>query len=341
MASGSGAHAGEARTAPHKHKLEEVFHTVQRASARIPRWLRRTLSALAGLALVAVVAAHSRQAFADVRHISHPRPWLLGLAILAEAGSLSASTLTMRQLLRRDGLVVGARPLVRLTLAGVAMSATLPAGDAASAAYWVRELQREGADHAHAAIMLTRLTIAAVVSLAALLAVGIAVAGSSGPLAGARVWILAAGGVAIVAVPLLWPSVARVVRRRLPNLPAPLNGHKATWCERRTAVGMLTLAIWLFDCAALVLALRALHVAVPAEGVLATYCLAQIVAAVPLLPGGAGTVEASLAVGFTTYGETAGPVVAGVLLYRLISQWGIVPLGWGAVLAAKRRALAV
>jgi uncharacterized membrane protein YbhN (UPF0104 family) len=64
---------------------------------------------------------------------------------------------------------------------------------------------------------------------------------------------------------------------------------------------------------------------------LLTFALAQLVASIPVLPGGGGTVEAALAVGFAAFGHTAGPLVAGILLFRLISCWGLVPLGWAVV----------
>jgi putative heme transporter len=51
----------------------------------------------------------------------------------------------------------------------------------------------------------------------------------------------------------------------------------------------------------------------------------------PLLPGGGGTVEVSLVLGFAAFGHTVGSVIAGVLLFRLISCWGLVPVGWLAI----------
>jgi uncharacterized membrane protein YbhN (UPF0104 family) len=61
------------------------------------------------------------------------------------------------------------------------------------------------------------------------------------------------------------------------------------------------------------------------------------------LPGGGGSVELSLSLGFGALGHTTGEVFAGILLFRLISCWGLVPLGWLVVaidtrLPARRRA---
>ncbi|MDX6566247.1 MAG: hypothetical protein QOE10_1909, partial [Gaiellales bacterium] len=40
--------------------------------------------------------------------------------------------------------------------------------------------------------------------------------------------------------------------------------------------------------------------------------------------------------GFAAFGHTSGSVVAGVVLYRLISNWGLVPIGWAAIAAHHR-----
>jgi uncharacterized protein (TIRG00374 family) len=76
---------------------------------------------------------------------------------------------------------------------------------------------------------------------------------------------------------------------------------------------------------------------VPLRALVATYAIAQIVAVIPLLPGGGGTVEASLVLGFAAFGHTSGSVVAGVVLYRLISNWGLVPIGWAAIALQTRK----
>jgi hypothetical protein len=76
---------------------------------------------------------------------------------------------------------------------------------------------------------------------------------------------------------------------------------------------------------------------VPLQSIVLTYAIAQLVASLPLLPGGGGTVEVSLALGFAAFGHTSGSVIAGILLFRLISCWGLVPVGWLAVALEGRR----
>jgi uncharacterized protein (TIRG00374 family) len=78
------------------------------------------------------------------------------------------------------------------------------------------------------------------------------------------------------------------------------------------------------------------HAHVSMRSILLAYTLSQLVGALPVLPGGGGTVEASLILTFAAFGHTSASVVAGVLLFRLISCWGLVPVGWAAVLLEGR-----
>jgi uncharacterized protein (TIRG00374 family) len=103
------------------------------------------------------------------------------------------------------------------------------------------------------------------------------------------------------------------------------------------AIAGLAYLNWLLDCLSLLAALAAVGASVPAQSVLLTYALAQLVNQLPLLPGGGGTVELSLALGFGAFGHTSGQVLAGILLYRVITCWGLVPIGWLAVAAESRR----
>jgi len=77
-----------------------------------------------------------------------------------------------------------------------------------------------------------------------------------------------------------------------------------------------------------VAALAAMGQTIPVRGVVVAYSLGQLVSAIPILPGGGGTIEATMSAGLVLAGGT-GAVIAAVLLYRIVSAWGLVPLGWG------------
>ena len=86
---------------------------------------------------------------------------------------------------------------------------------------------------------------------------------------------------------------------------------------------------WLFDAVVLFAALEAMGQTIPVRGVVVAYTLGQLVSAIPILPGGGGTIEATMSAGLIVSGGTGAAVIAAVLLYRIVSAWALVPLGWG------------
>ena len=54
-------------------------------------------------------------------------------------------------------------------------------------------------------------------------------------------------------------------------------------------------------------------------------------------PGGLGAVEAALAAGLTATGMAAATAVSAVLLFRLLTFWLPVPVGWAAFNFLERR----
>ena len=86
-------------------------------------------------------------------------------------------------------------------------------------------------------------------------------------------------------------------------------------------------ANWLFDAGSLAVFIGAFGKWVNPDGLLVAYGLANVLAVIPITPGGLGVVEAtltSLLVGFDT---PRGVATLGVLAYRLINFWLPIPLG--------------
>jgi hypothetical protein len=102
------------------------------------------------------------------------------------------------------------------------------------------------------------------------------------------------------------------------------------------AVGLAG-ANWLADVAALAVAFVALGVDVPWQGLLLAYAVTQLVTSVPLLPGSIGVAEGSMTAALVSSGVHADAAVAGVLAYRLVSFWLVLPAGWLAWTSLKRR----
>jgi len=87
-------------------------------------------------------------------------------------------------------------------------------------------------------------------------------------------------------------------------------------------------ANWLWDCLALALCFLAVGEGVPWQGLLLAYGAAQLAINIPITPGGLGVVEGSLTIALVAYGGQKEATVAAVVLYRLISFWGLLVVGW-------------
>jgi uncharacterized membrane protein YbhN (UPF0104 family) len=168
-----------------------------------------------------------------------------------------------------------------------------------------------------------------IVTLVLLAACGLAV-GSNGFGSQARFPVLAVAAAIVIAAVLgrrrFVPAALWAVRRLSgPDAP-PEQPVAANHLVLLLALGFLN---WLFDAAALIAALAAMGRTIPVRGVVVAYTLGQLVSAIPILPGGGGTIEATMSAGLILAGGTGASVIAAVLLYRIVSAWALVPLGWG------------
>lgn len=90
---------------------------------------------------------------------------------------------------------------------------------------------------------------------------------------------------------------------------------------------LATVGRWAFDYAILLASLAAVG-AHPAPGlVLLAFCVAQVLAQIPVTPGGLGFVETGLTALLALAGVGAGDAVLATFLYRLFTYWLPLPLG--------------
>ncbi len=126
----------------------------------------------------------------------------------------------------------------------------------------------------------------------------------------------------------------------LTGLPARLLRERyrilATFGPRwKRALGS-TVGRWAFDFMTLLAALAAVS-ASPSPGlVLLAFCAAQVLAQIPLTPGGLGFVEAGLTGMLTLAGVSPGDAVLATFAYRLFSYWLPLPLGLVGAIAHRR-----
>jgi uncharacterized protein (TIRG00374 family) len=281
--------------------------------------------------------------------ILHAGPGWLACAVAAQLASMGMFARVQRRLLRAGGVQMSLPRAIRMTYAGNALSTTLPAGPAISVAFNFRQYRRAGAPArlATAVVLLGGVIMTgayAAVGLAALLAEprsrGFAVA------AVAAVAVLA--GLPVVAAWRCGTHPGRLVRRalrpvlrhrlaarftkRLREGRADLRLSPADWAMLISA----SLLNWVFDILSLAAAGRAVGMHTALYAITLAYFAAQAAGSlVPLLPGGLGAIEGSLAASLVAFGALTAPAGAAVALYRLVSFWGVVGAGWLAWLAVR------
>ncbi|HEX4540479.1 MAG TPA: YbhN family protein [Acidimicrobiales bacterium] len=323
--------------------------------------LLRNLVGVAVLALALAALVDKRHDLTSASHFLSRLDWRwLVLAVGAEAASMVVFARLQRWLLRAGGVRMGLRSMIEITLAGNALGTTLPGGAAWSATWAFGQLRRRGADRVLSGWVILVAGALAAFALFVIVAVGSFVAGSRGPVADLRplAAVLAAIPVAVgIGAVLLarWPALRARVRHlweaeaRHPRVKSAEDALGRVWARIRTvrptplgwlgAFG-LALANWVWDAVALAACILALGGGVPWRGVLVAYALTQIAASFPITSGGLGVVEGSLAALLVAYGMPLDRAVAATLLYRLVSFWALVPVGWAvwsAIEVSQRR----
>jgi uncharacterized protein (TIRG00374 family) len=155
---------------------------------------------------------------------------------------------------------------------------------------------------------------------------------------------LAALGIVLIATdgPLAWIGrVIQRVRNRVRRGAEPLRRlPQRLLAERDRIIGVIgphwkralvqTSGRWAFDYATLLAALAAVGSYPRPSLVLLAFCGAQLLAQIPVTPGGLGFVEAGLTAMLSLAGVNAGDAVLATFAYRLFSYWLPLPVGLGA-----------
>jgi len=310
--------------------LHRVDRALQGFWARLPLRLLRILSTLviAGVAVYLIVVRRASIEHALSR-MGRAQPGWIAVAVAAELVSLVCYAALIRALLSLGPVRVPFRALFSLTVIGTAMINSVPGGQAVATVYWYEQLRRYSVQRSIAVWALLVATLVGVATLVLLAAIGYAIAGH-GFASQARIPVLAVAAAILIAVlagrrqfvPLTLRAIQRVSETECPSDQPVAANHLVL-------LFVLGLLNWLFDAAALFAALAAMGQTIPLRGVVVAYTLGQLASAIPILPGGGGTIEATMSAGLVVAGGAAAAVIAGVLLYRVVSAWGLVPLGWG------------
>lgn len=325
-------------------------------------WLKYVVGlGLAGLALWALAGRRSELTGASST-LAHMHWWWVAVATVAEAGSLVAFGIVQRRLLEAGGVEISTLRLTGVTLASTAIANSMPGGPVVASVFAFRQYRQGGADDALAGWTLVAVFVSASVSLALVAAVGVGVAGAEGAsldLVGVTVVVLlgalALGAVFVQRRALVWVVTAAVRgSRRLVGWPRGEAGDVVDAFVRRLTTVTLSLrqalsvlawglGNWVLDCSCLALCFLAVGAGIPWRGLLLSYGAAQLAANLPITPGGLGVVEGSLTIALLAFGADQSSTTVVVLLYRIISFWLELPVGWitwGAFAWARRPARA-
>jgi uncharacterized protein (TIRG00374 family) len=313
------------------------------------RWAARALMLGALAACVAVFHDDLPDLGAVWHVIIHAGPGWLACAVVAQVASMGMFARVQRRLLRAGGVRMSLPRAIRMTYAGNALSTTLPAGPAISVAFNFRQYRRAGAP-ARLATTVVLLGGAIMTSAYAVVALAALVAEPrSRSFAVAALGLLAMfAGILAVAARRRGSELSAMARRIVcpvlgHRLAAPFTGGlregRADLRLRPADWAMLTgasLLNWVFDILSLAAAGRAVGLHAALYAITLAYFAAQAAGSlVPLLPGGLGAIEGSLAASLVAFGAVAAPAGAAVALYRLVSFWGVMGAGWIAWLAVK------
>ncbi len=306
---------------------------------RLTRFGARTVVMLA-LTIIVVVAAVTTFNFEQIQEaVLDANPWWVGASFALAGMTWFGAALTL------VAFAPGRVPLFRATLAQMAgsfVALATPAG-IGPAALNLRFLTRKGVTMPMAVATAALMQISQIVVTVVLL-IAISLASGTGSLMHlpSSAVMLAVGIVAIVVVALLlvpgirrwaWQKSRPTLQQVWPRLSQMLG--QPTRLAAGLGGNVIMTAGYVLAFAA---ALEAFGQSVNIVDVAIVYLVGNTVGALVPTPGGLGGVEAALAGGLTTgAGVPAAIAVSVTFLFRFVSYWARVPIGWVAMRYLERK----
>jgi uncharacterized protein (TIRG00374 family) len=324
---------------------------------RLPRWVVAAWPAVRvaiGFALVAaavwVLSSKGSELSGFTSVFKTLDWWWVPPAFAVEILSYVSFAMMQRELLRAGHLPPPWWTLFKLTFGSQALTNSLPIGNAVATVYGFRWFRRFGADNTLAVWALAGTLVAAVVSLSLVAVIGLALATNAGAsldlvpvLIGVFAIAVAVGSLFVYERPLhvavtgaLWLSVAVTGRPRgdtheqIAQVMAWMTAVRLSWTQIGRVIGWGA-TNWLLDCACFAMMFLAIHAPIPWGGLLLAYGAGQLAATLPITPGGLGVVEGSITIALVQFGGPVTSTADAVLLYRFISFWFILVLGWSLI----------
>lgn len=315
------------------------------------RRLRGALSLLFGLAVAVVVlwavGGQRGELEGALSYLEDLKWQWVAMAGVTEFLAIVAFGAMQRVLLEAGDVRATLTDMTAIAFAGNAIQNSLPAGPLWSNVFAFRQFKRRGADDILSVWVLVATSIASAASLALVAILGLIFAHNQN--VAADLLAVAAGVVGLLVLVRYmlrrhtWTlrvvtAIVRLCQRFIHRPRGDARELVDQGWARLTAVTpgrsvwVLAFAFaagnWLWDCLALALSFLAVGSGVPWQGLLLAYGAAQLAINIPITPGGLGVVEGSLTIALVAYGGPKEATVAAVVLYRLISFWGLLAVGW-------------
>jgi uncharacterized protein (TIRG00374 family) len=283
--------------------------------------------------------------------VGHAKLGLVVAAVFCERVSMIAFARVQVRLLRASGHRLNLMQALGIVFAGNALSVSVPiAGPGLAVAFTYRELERREISRPAAAFALVVSGRLSTTTLIVVIAVGAVISGDAlAALFGLVAVVAVAAGIAGAVLGLRVPAcrrfcertairgvrAARRLRRKTDEPPekvvaTALRQLADLHLRRRDWVIAVYLALlnWLADAACLALSIRAAGLAVPLRDLLLVWSAGLAAGGIGLTPGGVGVVEVALVAALVGVGMPAAPAAVAVMIYRLISLWLVMLLGW-------------
>ncbi|GAC1363467.1 MAG: hypothetical protein NVSMB32_05080 [Actinomycetota bacterium] len=337
------------------------------AKPRIPRSVKRVAGLVFTVALIYFVVGKLADQKGKFNLLAHINLGYVGLGLALEVASLLSYAFLSRAILSQSGRSPRMRTLVQIDMSTLGLSRVLPGGSAAGTGMGYRLLTEAGVPRSDAGLTLAVQSIGSAAILNILLWIGLVISiplralthapgqttsiPKAAYVAAALVGALLVSlfGIIIVSLTKGGARSLRVVRALsgrlkfldedgLVRLVGRVSDQLRLMATNRSLLLRAVFwasANWLFDAAVLWVMLAAFGYRLPPDALLVSYCLANVVAALPITPGGLGVVELVLISTLTAFGAPSEVAALGVIAYRVVSFWLPIPFGGLAYLTLR------
>jgi uncharacterized protein (TIRG00374 family) len=302
---------------------------------------KRALALLGAFAVIHLVLPQLANAGAAIRALRTADWWWVLAALPAIFVAQTFSTLL------QQGAIPGElpfRPTYVVQLGGSFLNRVTP-NNVGGLALNFRYLQKAGVDSGAATGSVGLQAVAGVAANVLFIAVFFALTGRSTSVHLSvhnrqRVLLLISVVMALGALVLLTPWGRRLVHDKIWAFVRSAGSTTADVAKSPQHVALVVVGALggpMVQIVALAMCVHAVGGTLPFVQVGAVYAGARVLASAAPVPGGLGALEAALIAGLSGLGMPAGAAASAVLIYRLLTYWMTIPVGWVALKIAQSR----